>query len=289
MGVSPRRLVVMEARTAVTATVIDTINNRDLRSVEFVFTGDTYLFVARGEVTYRFRGYEGRLGENTLVCIPPGFRKSSISANREMYVVSARDERITARSQQTYMPFFERHLSAEAGKAIHATMRSVVEHAPNGALGPEDVAYLKDSLSPFFWRRSGNAAQSVLSGYFESLWQRLSNPLPIAHLAHELGYTANYLCDLVREHTGRSAAAWIAEMRMARARALLEHTDEPIAMVGESCGFDDPAYFARVFRRMHGVPPMAWRLAARPLDARHSAMTLSIDAFQRLDSVHLAP
>jgi AraC-like DNA-binding protein len=289
MEVHPRRLVVMESSTVATAMVIDTVNNHDLRSVEFVFTADTYIFVARGEVTYRFRGHEGRLVENTLVSIPPGFRKSSLSADREMYVVSARDERMTAQSQRAYMPFFERRLSAEAGKAMHATMRSMVERTPSETLGPEAVAHLKDSFSPFFWRRSGNVAQSALGEFFESLWQRLSDPLQIAHLARELGYTANYLSDLVREHTGQSAAAWIAEMRMARARALLEHTDEPVAMVGERCGYDDPAYFARTFRRMHGVPPMAWRLAARPLDPRHSAMTLSIEAFSRLDAIHLAP
>ena len=33
--------------------------------------------------------------------------------------------------------------------------------------------------------------------------------------------------------------------------------------IGAACGYDDPAYFSRAFRRVHGIPPALWRAAHR--------------------------
>jgi hypothetical protein len=77
MDLTPHRIVVLESSTLATATAINAVDYRDLRSVEFVLAADTFIFVARGEVAYRFRNYTGRLVENTLLAIPPGFRHSA--------------------------------------------------------------------------------------------------------------------------------------------------------------------------------------------------------------------
>ena len=56
---------------------------------------------------------------------------------------------------------------------------------------------------------------------------------------------------------------WITERRLIEARRLLAETTWPVAEVAGRVGFTDPGYFARVFRRDHGVSPQAWRRAAR--------------------------
>jgi AraC-like DNA-binding protein len=288
MVATRHRVVVMDTNSTATVTLIDTRMRRELRSIEFVLMADTFIFVARGEITYRYNGRPGRLIENTLVAIPPGFRVSSLSAEREMYAVTVRDERVTAQNQRDFTPFFQRRLSAADGSIVRAAIQCAAERTAHGTSGSDDVAILKKALSPFHWRHSRDAAKSPLADLFESLWSRLGGPLAIAQLAAEAGYTPNYLSDLVRKHTGRSAGALVADMRMARARALLEQTDDPIAVVGGRCGYDDPAYFARTFQRMHGVSPLAWRLAARPNDARYSGMALAFEAFFDRDSAHLS-
>ena len=75
----------------------------------------------------------------------------------------------------------------------------------------------------------------------------MAEPLSLERLAGDVGYTANYLNDLTRLHTGRPLGGWIAEMRMFRARTALEQTDLPVADIGVMCGYDDPAYFSRFF------------------------------------------
>jgi transcriptional regulator GlxA family with amidase domain len=150
-----------------------------------------------------------------------------------------------------------------------------------------DIARLKDAALPYIWRHEARSAQETLRDLFAFIWDNLATPLSLERLAAGAGYTANYLNDLAREHTGRSLGRWITDMRMARARVALEQTDVPVADVGIACGYDDPAYFSRVFRRALGVSPATWRLAARPVDARHSRVAVSLEHMQQTDFGHV--
>ena len=58
---------------------------------------------------------------------------------------------------------------------------------------------------------------------------------------------------------GRTPAAYITLLRMMKARELLLDLDMPIGDVARECGYDDPLYFSRVFRRTVGVSPSEYR------------------------------
>lgn len=51
----------------------------------------------------------------------------------------------------------------------------------------------------------------------------------------------------------------VAMARVARAKRLLRFTDDTVESIGEACGVQDPNYFARLFRRIEGVSPSAFR------------------------------
>ncbi|MGY8524638.1 AraC family transcriptional regulator [Paracidovorax citrulli] len=55
----------------------------------------------------------------------------------------------------------------------------------------------------------------------------------------------------------------LTRLRMQRAVTLLERGNEPIAAVGEQCGYQSQAAFGRVFRQSFGVGPRAWRAQRR--------------------------
>lgn len=59
--------------------------------------------------------------------------------------------------------------------------------------------------------------------------------------------------------------------------------DDPVADIAATCGYDDPAYFSRAFRRAHGISPVTWRIAARPLDARHERIAMPLDVMHELE------
>ena len=83
----------------------------------------------------------------------------------------------------------------------------------------------------------------------------------LSAVARAVGRSPSHVTALVRRETGMTVLEWLTERRMAEARRRLRDTDEDVAIVAERVGYLDPAYFARLFRREHGVSPRAFRRA----------------------------
>jgi transcriptional regulator GlxA family with amidase domain len=58
---------------------------------------------------------------------------------------------------------------------------------------------------------------------------------------------------------GEAPFAFIARRRMLRAQELMLTTDEPLCQIALACGLCDQSHFTRVFRRVVGESPNAWR------------------------------
>lgn len=98
-----------------------------------------------------------------------------------------------------------------------------------------------------------------LAALFRLIAERFREPLTLAEIASAVHLSPAYLTDVVRRETGRPVLAWVAERRMAEARRLLLDTDCDVATVGRLAGYRRADYFARQFRRIHGLTPKAWR------------------------------
>ena len=92
--------------------------------------------------------------------------------------------------------------------------------------------------------------------------------LSAGSVARTLHSSSDYLSRLFRTATGGTLSAYIDAQRMERARTLLETSALNVAEVGRACGYDDPGYFARRFRRSLGASPRAYRRTAL---RRHTA------------------
>jgi AraC-like DNA-binding protein len=84
-------------------------------------------------------------------------------------------------------------------------------------------------------------------------------PLSLASVARTLGRSSPHVANTVRQATGRTVGEWILEYRMAEARRRLRGTDERVDIISERVGYADVTHFIRLFRRLHGVTPAAWR------------------------------
>ncbi len=83
-------------------------------------------------------------------------------------------------------------------------------------------------------------------------------------------FTVEQLCKLVfMSHsqlhrkldalTGCSPNKFIRMLRLNKAKELLKDPSNSIGSVALDCGFNDPGYFARIFKQEHGVTPQEWR------------------------------
>lgn len=285
------RIVVLRPGALAAGTVMRGTEHdpRHAHGKELIAGQTMLLFVAQGEGTYRVHNRSGVLRPNTLLAAPAGAFACELSEEREIYVVAVREAVDALDDKHAFSPFIERRLSTSDGRRWKERMAEFADRANAGRIGSEDVQGLKDAVGPYVWRRDPNGARETLTNLFGSIWNHLAEPLTLERLATGVGYTANYLNDLTREHTGRALGSWIADMRMARARVALEHSDLPVAQIGAMVGYDDPAYFSRAFRRAHGVPPATWRIAMRPIDARYAEVTVPIDVLEEHALRHALP
>jgi AraC-like DNA-binding protein len=61
--------------------------------------------------------------------------------------------------------------------------------------------------------------------------------------------------------TGCSPNKFIRIIRLNKAKELLADPALSIAAIALDCGYNDPGYFARVFKQEYGVTPQEWRSA----------------------------
>ena len=80
-----------------------------------------------------------------------------------------------------------------------------------------------------------------------------------AHLAKLCCISEGHLCRIFKIHTGKSTTEYINNFRIEKAAILLSTTDESIANIAISTGFEDLNYFSRTFKKIKKIPPKQYR------------------------------
>jgi AraC family transcriptional regulator len=91
----------------------------------------------------------------------------------------------------------------------------------------------------------------------------LDETLSQAMLAELSGLSTSQFARRFREATGRSPHRFLTDLRIDRARTLLEASDQSVIDVGMECGFEQPSHFSTAFRMRVGMSPRAWRVERR--------------------------
>lgn len=99
---------------------------------------------------------------------------------------------------------------------------------------------------------------------------RLQEPdLGTAVIAKRIGCAPDYLSALFHKETGTRLIAYLHHRRMEKARYLLGRTGLRIKEIAVACGFNNPDYFTRIFRRATRQPPRQFRAGSSlPKDLR---------------------
>ncbi|MEV5509890.1 helix-turn-helix domain-containing protein [Streptomyces orinoci] len=92
---------------------------------------------------------------------------------------------------------------------------------------------------------------------------RLHEPLTVADLARRARMSPRTLARRFQAATGTTPMQWLQVQRVARARELLENSDESVDRVAELCGLGTAANFRRRFAGVVGVAPSEYRRAFR--------------------------
>lgn len=84
-------------------------------------------------------------------------------------------------------------------------------------------------------------------------------PVSVMALAATANLSVSHFCALFKHVTGFAPIDYLIHQRVQRACELLDTTEQSIKRIAGEIGFSDPLYFSRVFRKVHGVSPKAYR------------------------------
>ena len=109
-------------------------------------------------------------------------------------------------------------------------------------------------------RTPGGTAKSDLFQRFEALLeQHFLQHWTVSDYAAALSVTPTHLSRLTRSATGHAASHLILERVIREARRNLVYTNLPISTIAYALGFNDPAYFSRLFSAATGLSPRSFR------------------------------
>lgn len=104
-----------------------------------------------------------------------------------------------------------------------------------------------------------DSTETVIERAAEHLRTNISARASVSELAAAAGLSESYFAVLFRRRLGVSVLVYQTQLRMAHARHLLGTTERSVAEIAGECGYDDPWYFSRQFRKVHNLSPSAYR------------------------------
>lgn len=106
-------------------------------------------------------------------------------------------------------------------------------------------------------------AKPYASAAREMMDTRFDQIVGMEEVASSLFISPDYLRQLFRHEFGVSPLRYLIRRRIEAACELLRATPLPVREVAARCGFENPYYFARMFKKTVGRTPSAYRLQLR--------------------------
>lgn len=99
----------------------------------------------------------------------------------------------------------------------------------------------------------------IVLAFREMLAKHLSTHRQPSFYASHLNISTVYLNEVIKKVTGMSTALYIKSEVVLQAKRILVNTSLSIKEIANCLGFDDYAYFSRLFTQMTGISPIQFR------------------------------
>jgi AraC family transcriptional regulator, transcriptional activator of pobA len=105
--------------------------------------------------------------------------------------------------------------------------------------------------------------KNIISDNFKALaLGKMAHILSVKEISAQLNIHPNYLTNIVKSETNKSASDWIQERTMSEAKAILGNSNRTISDIADALGFTDSTHFAKFFKKMTGNSPTDFRKKA---------------------------
>jgi len=140
-------------------------------------------------------------------------------------------------------------------------------------VNPRFVAHLASAMSAHLLHTYGGASTERHGGGLAPWQERRAKELlrasvtghvSVAAIAASCRLSPGYFATAFKLSTGLSPTAWLAKQRVELARGMLACGTLTLSEIATATGFADQSHFTRIFTRLVGIPPGAWRRERGP-------------------------
>lgn len=126
----------------------------------------------------------------------------------------------------------------------------------DGLLAARRRLQAKYQAGDFTIARTSVSTDTFMQRVVDVLKAELDNEdLSVEMLAAQLHLSRVQLFRKLKALTGQTPSLFIRQIRLQHGQKLLLESDQTVAEIAYTCGFKDPAYFARVYREVFGYSP----------------------------------
>jgi transcriptional regulator GlxA family with amidase domain len=122
------------------------------------------------------------------------------------------------------------------------------------------IQWHRDGLTPFtVFDPPTDHGDAVIADVQDWIRARSAIARPVEEMTRRSGLAPRSFARRFSAATGHAPLAYVQRLRIEDAKRRLERTDVPVERIAWQVGYEDPAAFRRVFRRIAGLPPGAYR------------------------------
>ena len=172
-----------------------------------------------------------------------------IHPERALMVTGDRDELITSGASTTWHDL-----------VLYLTGRFAGASVAQEAARMFALQWHQDGLAPYmvFEGRSGHG-DAVVADAQDWLRTHFSVPTPVEQMVVRSGLAERTFKRRFTDATGVSPLAYVQRIRIEEAKRRLERSEESVEAIGWHVGYEDPAFFRRLFKRVTGLTPASYR------------------------------
>lgn len=230
------------------------------------YENGTLVFTAPGQVTV-FEGEMPLEGDDnsgwTLAFHPDLIRTSSLAQKMDSYSFFSYDVNEALHLSEDELNTIENLLD----KIVKEYSQNLDKHSQNLIIS--NIELLLDYCTRFYDRQfytRTNLNADVLSKferllkiYYQSDKATESGIPGVSYFARELNLSPNYLSDVLKRESGKTAQEHIHLFIIDKAKNTLLNSNESISEIGYTLGFEYPQHFSNLFKSKTGYSPSEYR------------------------------
>lgn len=216
---------------------------------------DIWLLIRRADAGELYiDGRSERYERGDVIAVPPGCECQCTECGGDVYVL-IENAALPLRSPNAVR-------EVHGGGFEHAFMQAEYYLSAGGTKNAAVLAALGDLITGYIAAQDGAAALSpIVESVRADILANYADPsYALDAFMRTLPLSGDYVRKLFKSQTGVTPHDYLVGTRMQHAGRLLSGSAgaagrRNIAQIAEMCGFSEPLYFSRVFKKYYGIPP----------------------------------